>query len=190
MQIEISDVSKFINPLSGARVLAVTYNAISQWPAGMHYPCPGLEIQVCAGDYVPYGGSAAGFLSNFTYYLADNFEAADRVNALESLAAAQAQDNVAKQVGSLADPVLGIVYAGLQAFGPAFDFADSLKSQNSANKVIVVTCSCDMVTKRARLQSNSVDAYLVGECSGRNTMGAALASIVQTYRLANELGTT
>lgn len=163
-------------------VLFATYNNVAHYESGpvdTKNDCLTIQVQNGDLDYSP--------ITDLVYLLgtplaavggaAMEEEARDAQSALEASLAIEYKENTL---------FIAVVYAGLSAFDEALDFARSVKKDQPAAKVVIVTCNCDLGHKdrvlEPLLQSKELDAVIVTyECGGRATMRDVLEGFMAAW---------
>lgn len=190
----ISDeIPRLVRDKRQMTALFATYNAVDGYSNGLvAHGKNGLTIRVQNGD-VSYSDKASVAVLVGAFGGPSN-SAALRLGMIGcdmmKIEADAAQEKVeqALTVGPSIDDdnVLAVVYAGLSAFGATVDFARSLRRQYPQATLVVLTCDCDLTSKRFELerlmeQGAIHHAIATSECGGRNSMRQLLEALVAAW---------
>jgi hypothetical protein len=141
-------------------VLFATYKNVDGYANGPveTYGKDGLTIQVQNGSQI-----RGEWVSRAAY-------------SIEAIPETEGQENVL---------FLAVVYAGVNAFGEAVAFARKIKHEHPASKIVLVTCSCDLLYKNRILEpivrDKEIEVVVTEKCGGNSTMRDILRKIMEDW---------
>lgn len=170
-----------------------TYNVVNRYENGLvKHGKGGLTIRVQNGDVI-YSDAAFGMLVAGAFHPSDPSmrRVSDIGNRILNTQAATTQAKVEQALADQlaivnAENILAVVYAGLSAFDKAVAFASSLRAQHPHATVVVLTCDCQLESKRFELEpliKQGVINYALTtpECGGREPMRKLLEALIAAW---------